>query len=391
MKRAAVIAGRRTPVGKIPGELNYIEETELLSKTFQAVAAEAAALIDEAIVGSAFPVERDNLCRKALLKAGLPVEISCATVSKTCAASDEAFALAFHKILCNTAKTVLVGGVEKVSNSSYTLHFMKRNIKRLLKKKLPLYSEIETNIEENDMAYISEMLARKYQITRRQQDEFTYRSIMKAQEARKAGCFQQELISICYGTAADMHAIYEDELLLYPRSKAQIQEAPPMFVDDGTVTQYNAATMCDCAVSMLLMDYDEAVKHGIKPMAVVRAVQSIGVRQEAVGTAMVECVTAVLRKAHLNIEDIGLFEINESFAAQALYTIEALQLDPETVNVNGGNLALGYPIGATGMRMYTTLLYEMGRRHTVFGLSVMCAGGNMAQAVIFQSVEDYEL
>ena len=387
MNKVAVIAAQRTPVGKIPGELNYIGETELLAQVFQiTMKAFDKIIIDEAIVGSSFPIERDNLCRKAILMAGLSPKINAATVSKTCASSDEALAIACCKIISQNARTILVGSVEKISNSPYTLHFMKQNVKKSIKKDIPFFDEIKKNINENDMAYISEMLSRNYNITRQMQDAFTIESIKKAAAANKDGRFKNEIIQISYIKDNVEYLLSADEMLLYERIADDIQRAAPMFIKDGVLTQYNAAPMCDCAAAMLVMDYNEALRAGLKPLAVVHDVLAIGVSDGKRGHAMNECVQVILMRNNLSSLDIDLYEINESFAAQALFTVNTLRLDRSKVNVNGGNLALGYPIGATGLRMDITLIYEMIRRKSKYAISVMCAGGNMAQAVIFESV-----
>lgn len=386
MKKAAVIAACRSPISKIPGELNYIGEIELLAEVFKAVIKINKPLtIDEVIVGSSFPIERDNLSRKAILSVGLPPTISATTVNKTCASSDEALAIACHKIRCENEKTMLVGGIEKVSNSSYALHYMKKNIKKTIRNRMPTFNDIHRNILENDMTYICERLSRTHNITRQMQDEYTIDSMKKAIHANKQKHFRDEIVPITYKKDKQEHELYMDELLLSDRSQYDIISAPPMFLKDGVLTQYNAATMCDCAAAMLITEYDRALHMGLNPLVVVHAMETIGVTNDRMGHAMTKCVEGILEKSALKKSDIDLYEINESFAVQAMITIDSLGLDKSKVNVNGGNLALGYPIGATGLRMNITLIHEMLRRNSKYGLSVMSAGGNMAQAVIFEN------
>lgn len=386
MKRIAVISAKRSPVGKIPGELNYINETKLISKIFKAVSNKYEDIIEEAILGSSFPIEKDNLCRKAVLDANLSSKISSSTISKTCASSDEALLTAFNKIFCGKAESILVGGIEKISNSSYTLHFMKQNIKKAMKGSLPYFADTINNILENDMVYICEMLSKKYNISRKNQDEFTINSIRSAKIAQQKGYFNNEIYRIGYKLNNEDHILENDEMLLYERTENEIYNAKPMFVKDGCITQYNAAPMCDCAAAILLMDYNIANTKSIKPLVSLLDTACIGVPKENIGFAMIECVKKILKENRLNKSDIDLFEINESFAAQAIFTASNLALDMDKVNVNGGNLALGYPIGVTGLRMSITLIHEMKRRNARLGLSVMCAGGNMANAVIYENI-----
>ena len=380
-KKIAVIAAGRSPIGKIPGILNHISETDLLAKIIQAVCKGYESRIEEAVLGSGFPVERDNLCRKALLCAGLSPEISCSTVSKTCASSDEALLIAISKIRTGKAKTVLVCGSEKTGNSSYILHFMKQNVKRHLKNQLPYFKDIQAHILENDMTYISEYLAKKYHISREAQDAFTVKSMQKALAARTL--LSEEIIPVPYKDSGLQYHAAEDELLCSEKTESQIRNADPMFLQDGTLTQYNAAAMCECAAAMLIMDSEEAARRGIIPLAFIVDTDCIGVPKAQIGHAMAACTDKILQNNGLNKKDIDLYEINESFAAQAIFTARMLGLDMERINVNGGNLALGYPIGVTGLRMQISLIYEMRRRGASMGLSVICAGGNMANASLY--------
>jgi len=387
MSKVAVITAKRSPVGKIPGELNYISEIELLSEVFKGVTLGLEEIvIDEAITGSSFPLEKDNLCRKALLKAGLSTRIPASTVSKTCASSDEALNIAYHKIKCQAAKIILVGGCEKVSNSSYILHYMKKNVKHAVKNLLPEFDQIKDNIEENDMVFINEMLSKKYNITKDMQDKYTIDSIEKAVFAQQHGYYEEEIIPIAYNKGGECYYLEKDELLLSKRSVEDIRSAPPMFLQKGTLTQYNAAPICDCSVGILLMDYEEAIRLGLNPLIIIKDVLSTGVGEEQTGEAMTQGILKLLQKNKLMPSEIDLYEINESFAVQAILTARMLNLDMNKVNVNGGNLALGYPIGTTGLRMNVTLIHEMIRRNSRLGISAMCAGGNMADIIVYENV-----
>lgn len=388
MRKIAIISAKRTPNGKIPGELSYLSEIKFLSDMLTYICKDLNYMkLDEALLGCSFPTERDNLCRKAILQAGLPCEVQATTISKTCASSDEALNIAYDRILCGKANSILVSGAEKVSNSSYILHYMKNNIKRAFKQQLPLFKDIENDIAENNMAYINEKLSRQYYISRKEQDEFVIRSIQKAKEANQSGNLKNEIVSINYFADNLPYKLDTDELLMIDRSKKEIDTAPPIFLQDGCITQYNAAPMSDCCAVIVLMELKEAYHQGLNPKIIIKDTRSVGVPQAQTGLAMVKCIEHILRENKLTKEDIDLYEINESFAAQTLCVMKLLQIDEERVNVNGGNLALGYPIGATGLRMGVTLVNEMMRRENVhLGLSVICAGGNMAHAVIYERI-----
>ena len=387
MNRVVIIDAKRSPMGSIPGELNGVEETVLLSKVFEALHRTWKKIkVDEAVTGSSFPLERDNLCRKAVQMVKGLEKIPSYTICKTCASSDEALRDAYFKIKAGGAEAILVGGCEKISNSSYVLRYMKRNVKGAVSGKLPCFSDIEDKIQENDMAYISEMLSKRYHITRKQQDDFALDSIYKARLAAQKGRFKEEITQITYEVQGQWHRVDEDTCLKAAREEDVVRSSQPFFLADGALTQYNAAPMCDCAAAVLVAKRDYALKKGINIYAEMIDSVSIGVSQIKKGKAMTECISKLLKRNLLQVSDIDLFEINESFASQAIYTKQQLGIETDRMNVNGGNLALGYPIGATGLRMRISLIYEMLRRRARYGISVMCAGGCMAIATLFENV-----
>ena len=386
MKNVVVVSACRSPVGKIPGELNAIGEIPLLAKVFQEAVTRAGlpVQIEEALTGASFPIEKDNLCRKAILYAGLSEMISCTTISKTCASSDEALAIAWHKIRNGAAGTILVGGIEKIGNSPYVLHFMKQNVKRMLNKQLPCRAEIEELIQDNDMAYMNEVLARKAGISRQAIDAHTYQSILKAETAYRNGCFAEETVPIPYTENGITRYIIGDEFPQVVRSKREIYEADPMFLKDGVLTRLNSAAIAECAVAMLLMEEDTARTIGLQPIGRIVSVLNTAVPNEERGSSMAKCTQSILERCGMAPFDVGLYSSNDSFMVQSMLTVMEMGLDADRVNVDGGNIGLGYPIGATGLRMCTSLLYEMQRRQVSLGLHVIGAGANMAQAVVMQ-------
>ena len=383
-KRVVVIAARRSAVSTIPGELNQMSDVELLADVFREVSNGLHKWINSAIAGSAFPVERDNLCRKSVLAAGLSPKINSGTISKTCSSSDEALSIAYQRILSSKSRAVLVGGCEKVSNSSYMLSFKKNRVKDSIKNQLPLLSDIEKRINEDEMHYISEMLAYRYNVTRDMQDSFAIKSREKAREAFNEHKFGDEIVPIKYSKERT-ERLFIDELLQQCFDEKEIRNGVPMFVQNGTLTKYNTAPMCDCAVAMVIMDYALSKSLGLNHLVEIKDVSSSGVGKDEIGFAMVKCVEKILSDNNLKKDEIDLYEINEAFAAQAINTVKTLGINIDNVNVNGGNLALGYPVGASGMRMSVTLIHEMIRSKSKYGISVMCGGGSMANATLFQN------
>lgn len=382
MNDCVIVSAKRSPTGKIPGELSYMTETALLAKVLQQAAGKAP--VEEAVTGCSFPIERDNLCRKAVLAAGLSIQVNASTVSKTCASSDEALRIGYERIRLGEIRSVLVGAIEKISNSPYILQVMKRNVKRQLRGQTLSRAQAFSQLEENDMTYLAEQAADRQGITRKEQDDYTLQSIRRALKAREEGRFADEIVAIAYDREGELHQLSEDEPLCSERTEEEIRKAPAMFLCDGTLTQYNAAAVSDCGVGMLLMERRFASGLRIQPLAAIRSVVSHSTNH--LGCCMQECIDKLLLINRLTTRDISLYEINESFAAQALSVVRSLGLELDRVNVNGGNLALGYPIGATGLRMLVTLVHELRRCGGRYGLSVMCAGGAMAQAVLVENI-----
>ncbi len=382
--RVIVATANRSAAGKIPGMLTQMRDVELLANVFNNVARDINCIIDSAIVGSAFPIERDNLCRKAVLASEIPSQINCITVSKTCASSDEALSLGYMRILAGKSNAILIGGCEKVSNSSYTLSFMKERVKHAIKNQLPCLCDIKKNVTENDMHYLAEILAYKHGISREEQDLFAINSRQRAYNAYKKNKFKNEIIPIKYAEENE-DKMSSDEWIQIPFDKDEVLQALPIFIQNGMLTKYNTAPMCDVAAAMIITSYDTFQTSELDYLVDIKDVACVSVPQEEMGCAMEKCVRKILEDNHLDKEEIDLYEINESFAVQAIITIQALEINPNRVNVNGGNLALGYPIGASGLRMCVTLVHEMVRSKSKYGISVMCGGGTMANAVLFHN------
>ena len=284
--RVAVAASKRSAIGKMPGGLSGVEEISLLAQVFKETAKSSKCVkIQNAVTGSSFPNERDNLCRKAILYAGLPETISAATISKTCASSDEAVASGYYQILSGKADCMLAGGIEKSNNSSYILCHMKKTIKTQIKGTQPFYEDIAAGIQENDMVLIAEMLSRKYDITREQQDDFTLRSMKKALEAEKKGYFKEEILPVSKDGSPE-HCVSHDEMLYANRKEEWIRTANPLYLRDGVLTQYNTSPVCEGAAAMLLINAAIAEERGVEYEYFIRDIFMVGVAKKDMGRSM---------------------------------------------------------------------------------------------------------
>lgn len=387
MNKVLIVSACRTPIGSVPGNLSGYSDMELMAACFR----EAVKRIDlndrfveEAFVGSSFPSERDNICRKILHKANMDSRISASTTDKTCASAIQALSEGAYKIMAGDADIVLVGGVESMSNSSYALSYFKNRVRKILNNQQLTYKDIEGYIEENDMPFVGEMLSRKYGISRKEQDEFTLVSHKKAQLAKKEKYFEREVFGINLTDKDRNDELNTDEMIKSSYTMELLTNEEPFFLKDGYVTKYNSAPIGDAAAAVVLMSERMAKSQGIKPLAEIYKMNSIGLPYEKMGLGTSEAIKSILDKSGLNKNNISLFEYSEAFAVQAIITQKMLDLDTDKINVNGGSIALGYPVGCTGLRMSVTLLYEMIRRQAEFGLVAMCAGGLMGQSIIFK-------
>ncbi len=387
MENVVVVSAYRTPIGKVPGSLSPMSDVKLMAYCFNEIIKKTgidASKIEDAYTGCSFPEERDNLCRKAILAGGLPQTIPGSTITRTCASSMEALAQGAYKVMVGDSEIVLVGGVEIMSKSSYALSFFKKGIKAAMKNQLPSYEQVMSTLEENEMTYLAEMMGRKFGISRREQDEYTFASFEKARSAQKNCFFNDEIIPVETVENDGRYVFKEDELILEDPVFEDFENAHPLFINDGNISRYNSAPIGDAAAAVILMSERRAKQEGLKPIAQIHKMGVVGVVPEKLGLGTVEVVNSILKRTGLSVEDIDLFECNESFAAQAIVCQRLLGIKPERMNVNGGSLSLGYPVGCTGLRICVTLLHEMKRRSSMYGMAAICAGGGMGQGILFK-------
>jgi acetyl-CoA acyltransferase len=394
MPEAVLVSAVRTPVGRAPkGTLSTTRPDDLaaiaLSGALQRVGALSKAEIDDVILGCAQPEGEQgwNIARWAVLRAGLPVEIPGATVNRLCSSGLEAIAIADQRIRAGDDRVIIAGGVE--SMSLIPMGGAKPSPNPWMAEHYP--ASLLT------MGLTAERVARHYNISREDQDAFALRSHQKALAAQTAGRFAGELIPVPLtksvpgqktGKPLVEESIFSaDEGPRADTTAEALAKLKPAFHVQGTVTAGNSSQTSDGAAACVLMETARALELGLQPLARMVAYATTGCLPEEMGMGPATAVPKVLKRAGLTIDDIGLIELNEAFAAQALAVIRELGLDPERVNVNGGAIALGHPLGCTGAKLTATLLAEMRRRNVRYGLVTMCVGGGMGAAGIFERLD----
>ena len=391
MPEAVLVSAVRTPVGRAPkGALSTTRPDDLAALAIGAALDRAPGLsraeVDDVILGCAQPEGESgwNIARMAILRAGLPVEIPGATVNRLCSSGLEAIALADLRIRGGGARVVVAGGVETMS--LLPMGGLKGMPNPWLAEHYP--AALLT------MGLTAERVARHYEVSREDQDAFALRSHQNAIAAQAAGRFNEELVPVTVTSAvpsskAGKPVVTEkvfaaDEGPRADTSAEALAKLKPVFHAQGTVTAGNASQTSDGAAAVVLMEAVRAQELGIQPLARLVAYAVTGCLPEEMGIGPVTAIPLALKRAGLTLDDIGSIELNEAFAAQALAVIRVLGIDPERVNVNGGAIALGHPLGCTGAKLTATLLGEMKRRQLRYGMVTMCVGGGMGAAGIFE-------
>jgi acetyl-CoA acyltransferase len=392
MKEAVVVSAVRTAVGKAPrGILKDTRPDDVaaivIKEAFSRVPGLKMEDVEDVVLGCAFP-ESDqglNLARVVAMRAGFPHTVPGQTVNRFCSSGLQAIATAARDIMVGAMEVVIAGGVEFMSQVP---------IMGLTPSPNPYLVEHNPQVYTS-MGLTAENVAEKFGISREDQDRFALSSHQKAARAIKEGKFKEEVIPIQAkvkeikedGTVVVKEVVFDtDEGVRYDASLEGMAALKPVFKNKGTVTAGNASQTSDGAAALVLMSRERAEKIGVKPMAVFRSFAVAGVPPEVMGIGPAFAVPKALKQAGLTIKDIGLVELNEAFASQALYVIRHLGMNPDIVNVNGGAIAVGHPLGCTGAKLTTTLLYEMKRRNVRYGLVTMCIGGGMGAAGVFERV-----
>lgn len=404
-KGVAIICMVRTAVGRFGMSLKDISPLNLGALVIREVIRRAnlsPKQIKRVIVGENIQsTPRGDPARHIALRAGLPIEVDDYSINMNCSSGMRAVVCGTQDILLGERDILVAAGVECMSQAPYLLDGVRWGIKLGGKKLIDFLADYLL-VDAGPMA---EAVAERYKISRREQDEFAYASHMKAIRAIDEGKFEREIVPVpvkALREKAARETVMEDKLIPLPdevenENFFQVDEHPrrdtsleklsslrPVFKRGGTVTAGNASGINDGAAALVLMKEEKAKELGLSPLAHLRAWESVGIKPELFGMGPVPVVKKLLNKENLNIEEIDLFEINEAFASSTIAVIQQLKIDPQKVNVNGGAIALGHPVGATGVIMMIKLISEMRRRKSKYGIATMCVGSGQGMAVIIE-------
>jgi acetyl-CoA C-acetyltransferase len=348
--------------------------------------------VDEVIMGNVLQsAQGQNPARQATVMAGLPKETPAFTVNKVCASGMKAIALGYQAIVTGDASVVVAGGMESMSNAPYALTKARWGYRMSVSARdeimdLLVYDGLWEKFYGYHMGITAENIAETYGISRKEQDRLAYESHMRAVKAIDEGKFKEEIVPVEIQQKKGTVVVDTDEHPRRDTSLERLAKLPPVFKKDGSVTAGNASGVNDGAASLLLMDEKTAKDYGFDAKARIVAYASAAIDPAFMGLGPIPAIKKALKKANLSLKDIGLIELNEAFAAQALACIKELNLDLSITNVNGSGISLGHPIGCTGARITTTLVYEMQRRGVDYGLASLCVGGGMGMAMIVERV-----
>jgi acetyl-CoA C-acetyltransferase len=386
MEDIVIVAAARTPIGSFNGAFGAMPAHELGCVAVKA-AMERARLkpeeVDEVILGQILTAGQGmNPARQAARAAGIPDEKTAFGINQVCGSGLRAVALAAQQIRTGESAIVVAGGQESMSQSQHAAH-LRAGVK------MGELNLVDTMLKDGlwdafhgyHMGITAENVAKAYQITREEQDQFALTSQKRASAAQKAGKFKDEIVPVTVKTRKGETVVADDEYIRHDATLEAMAKLKPAFAKDGTVTAGNASGINDGAAAVVVMTAAEAAKRGLTPLARIAAFATAGVDPAVMGTGPIPASRKALARAGWKVADLDLIEANEAFAAQALAVNKDLGLDPEKVNVNGGAIALGHPIGASGARILTTLLYEMQRRNAKKGLATLCIGGGMGVAM----------
>jgi acetyl-CoA C-acetyltransferase len=389
MEDIVIVSAARTPVGSFNGAFSATAAHVLGTVALKA-AIERAGLspedIDEVILGQVLTAaEGQNPARQAARAAGIPDAKTAFGINQVCGSGLRTVALAAQQIISGESNIVIAGGQESMSLAPHAQHLRAGT-------KMGDLSFIDTMIRDGlwdafngyHMGVTAENVAKQYQITREEQDALALGSQQKASAAQKAGKFKDEIAPVTLSTRKGDVVVDNDEYIRHDASPETMAKLKPAFIKDGTVTAGNASGINDGAAALVVMSAKEAAKRGLTPLARIASFATAGVDPAIMGTGPIPSSRKALARAGWNIADLDLIEANEAFAAQAAAVNKDLGLDPSKVNVNGGAIAIGHPIGASGARILVTLLHEMGKRGAKKGLATLCIGGGMGVAMCLE-------
>lgn len=390
MREAVIVSAVRTPVGKAKkGRLAQTRAEDLGRTVLEAAVERVPGLnkadVEDIIIGCAMPEGEQglNVARIISLYAGFPVTVPAMTINRFCSSGLQSIALAAERVMLGAADVLIAGGVESMSHVPMT-GFKPSPHPRIVDEMPEIYM---------GMGITAENVASRFGISREDQDRFALSSHRKAAEAIRAGKFREEIVPVVTQRAGvdergrrweETMAVDTDEGVREDTNLEALAKLKPSFRTGGTVTAGNASQMSDGAAAVVVMSRNKAEAMGLEPLAVFRSFALAGVEPEIMGVGPVEAIPKALKQAGIGLDDVSLFEINEAFASQCVHVIRQLGLDEAKVNVNGGAIALGHPLGCTGTKLTATLIYELRRRGGGYGVVSMCIGGGMGAAGVFE-------
>ena len=391
MEDVVIVSAVRTAIGNFLGGLSPFTATQLGAMVIVEAVKRAGikkGYVNEVIMGNVLPCGLgQNPARQAMLQAGIPVEVGAITVNKVCGSGLKAVMLAAQAIQVGDAEVVVAGGMESMSNAPYYLDRARKGY-RLWDGKIVdgmVHDGLWDVVNDYHMGYTAELVSEKFKITKEDQDSFSLNSNQKALDAMGKGLFDEEIMPVEVKSRKGVTIVEKDEGPRKPDPE-KIKKLAPVFKEGGLVTAGNSSKLSDGASALVVMSASRARAMGLKPMAKVLSQASAGVPLEDVLVAPIQCIPKVLKKTGWGISDVDLFEINEAFAASTVAIIRTLGIPEEKVNVHGGAVALGHPIGCSGARVLTTLLYAMKERGAVKGLATLCLGGGEAVGLTVEMV-----
>ncbi|MCL6570553.1 MAG: acetyl-CoA C-acetyltransferase [Bacillus sp. (in: Bacteria)] len=391
MREVVIVSAVRTAIGSFMGTLSNTPAVDLGAIVIKEAVNRAGIngeQVDEVIMGNVLQAGLgQGPARQASIKAGLPIEVSSMAINKLCGSGLKAVHLATQAIQTGAAEIVVAGGMENMSLAPYILPKARTGYRMGDGKIIDSMIEdgLQCAINSYHMGMTAENIAAQYGLTRQEQDEFSAWSQQKTENANKEGKFKDEIVPVVIPQRKGNPIIFDtDEFPRAGITADKLGKLKPAFKKDGTVTAGNASGINDGAAALVLMSREKALELGIKPMAVIRGNGTAGVDPSIMGIGPVPATKKALEKARISMEDIDLIEANEAFAAQSLAVGRELQIPNDKLNVNGGAVALGHPIGASGARVLVTLLHEMKRKGSRYGLATLCIGGGQGIATIVE-------
>jgi acetyl-CoA C-acetyltransferase len=392
MREVVIASAVRTAVGKYGGTLKDVPAAELGAAVIKEALARANVKpesVDEVIMGNVIQAGLgQNVARQALVKAGLPEEVPGFTLNKVCGSGLRAVSLAAQMIKAGDADVIVAGGMENMSAAPYVMPSARWG-QRMGDGKIVdtmVYDALTDAFEGYHMGVTAENIAERWGITREMQDEFAAASQQKAEAAIEAGKFKAEIVPVVIKSRKGDVVFDKDEFPRYGTTAESLGKLKPAFRKDGTVTAGNASGINDGAAAIVVMSAEKAEELGIKPVAKIVSYGSKGLDPAIMGYGPFHATKKALEASGLTMEDIDLVEANEAFAAQSLAVAKDLGFDMDKVNVNGGAIAIGHPVGASGARILTSLIYEMEKRGSKRGLATLCIGGGMGTALIIERI-----